>query len=72
MAVARSKVRIILGEDSDVSLLYPLDESCEIRFQDSIPFINEPTDFFFQTEKDGLNNIREIDGFRPVASVIAT
>jgi hypothetical protein len=46
----REKIRIILDEDPvhpDVSGLYPLNEQKEARYQDSIPFISEPSDLFF-------------------------
>ncbi len=41
------KIRIILDEDPDVSGLYPLNEQKEARYQDSIPFISEPSDLFY-------------------------
>ena len=44
-SVNQSKVRIILDEDSEVSGLYPLDESHEIRYQDSIPLLVSPQIF---------------------------
>ena len=63
-AVNRTKVRIILDEDSEVSGLYPLDESSEIRYQDSIPFISEPTDLFYlQTEKMEWTTFERMTGF---------
>jgi hypothetical protein len=43
----REKFRIILDEDPDVSGLYPLNEQKEARYQDSIPFISEPSDLFY-------------------------
>jgi hypothetical protein len=63
-SVNQSKVRIILDEDSEVSGLYPLDESREIRYQDSIPFISEPTDLFYlQTEKMEWTTFERMTGF---------
>ena len=63
-AVNRTKVRIILDEDSEVSGLYPLDESSEIQYQDSIPFISEPTDLFYlQTEKMDWSTFKRMTGF---------
>ncbi len=41
------RVRIILDEDPDVIGLYPLNEQKEARYQDSIPFISEPSDLFY-------------------------
>jgi hypothetical protein len=43
----REKIRIILDEDPDVSGLYPLNDQKEARYQDSIPFISEPSDLFY-------------------------
>ncbi len=43
----REKIRIILDEDPDVSELYPLNDQKEARYQDSIPFISEPSDLFY-------------------------
>jgi hypothetical protein len=43
----REKIRILLDEDADVSGLYPLNEQKEARYQDSIPFISEPSDLFY-------------------------
>jgi hypothetical protein len=63
-AVNRNNVRIILDEDSEISGLYPLDESNEIRFQDSIPFISEPMDLFYlQTEKMKWTTFKRMTGF---------
>ncbi len=41
------KILISLNEDPDVSGLYPLNEQKEARYQDSIPFIREPSDLFY-------------------------
>ena len=63
-AVNRSKVRIILDEDTDVSGLYPMNESKEMKYQDSISFISEPTDLFYlQTEKMGWTTFERTTGF---------
>ncbi len=43
----REKIRIILDEDPDVSGLHPLNDQKEARYQDSIPFISEPSGLFY-------------------------
>ncbi len=42
----REKIRIILDEDPDISGLYPLNGEKEAKYQDSIPFISDPSDLF--------------------------
>ena len=58
------KVRIILDEDTDVSGLYPMNESKEMKCQDSISFISEPTDLFYlQPEKMDWTTFERTAGF---------
>ena len=63
-AANRSKVRIILDEDIDVGRLYPMNESKEMKYQDSISFISEPTGpFYLQTEKMDWTTFERMTGF---------
>ncbi len=38
----KEKIRVILGEDPDISGLYPLDQNQELQFKDSIPLTSKP------------------------------
>ena len=63
-AVNASRIRIVLDEDSDVSGLFPLDGSNEVQYQDSIPFISEPTDLFYlQTESMDWTTFERMTGY---------
>ena len=63
-AVNGSRIRIVLDEDSDVSGLFPLDGSNEVQYQDSIPFIGEPTDLFYlQTESMDWTTFERMTGY---------
>ena len=44
--------------------MYPLDEASEIKYQDSIPFISEPTDLFYlQTEEMEWTTFERMTGY---------
>jgi hypothetical protein len=55
----REKIWKILDEDPDDSGLYPLNEEPEkeAKYQDSISFINKPSDLFYLKITNGLDKV---------------
>ena len=63
-SVNRENIRVILDEDPDICGLYPLNDKHEATFQNSIPFISEPTDLFYlQTEKMDWTTFERMTGY---------